>query len=233
MLKSVPSQYLGVWKRTLLEQQGSQDTSSLVLWIQTEQHHADIRIPALRPDFSNCEYLHDCSADQLRWLATQQGFTGTTEVQSTTCQWHREFDFQPKNDSRDIGEMVFDGNDTLLETGIDNPYFEVWKKTKYSHLNVSAHLVMGEDRHGVATPSRLLIAGNNFAYVRPRNANLPQASCLRVILDKYYQTMNLMLDWLDFEISFGEIIDDMTGIIHHSTLPFREEVEMPLTRQSF
>ena len=233
MMKSVPTKYLGVWKRTLLEQQGNQDTSSLVLWIQTEQQHADIRIPSLRPDFSNSENLQDCSAEQLRWLSSQQGFTGTTEVNSSTCQWHREFDFQPKKDSRDIGEMVFDGDDTLLETGIDTSYFEVWKKAKHSHLNVSSHDVIGKDRHGVATSAKLLIAGNHFAYVRPRNVDLPNASCLQVVLEKYYQSMNKLLDWLDFEISFGEKIDDMTGIIYHSTLPFREGIELPLTEYRY
>jgi hypothetical protein len=228
MTFSVPSRYLGVWKRTLLEQQGSQDTSSLVLWMQTEREHADIRIPASRPDFSGCKDLQDCSSDQLRWLATQQGFSGVTEVNSSICQWHREMDFQPKTDARDIGVMAFDGKDTLLETGIDVPYFEVWKKLEYSHLNVNSSLVSGEDRHGVATTSRLLIAGNHFAFVRPRNAVLPQASSLQVIIDKHYQSMHTLLDWLDFEISFGEIVDHITGLIQYSTLPFREGSELRL-----
>ena len=52
------------------------DTSTLVLVIQTEQYHADIRIPSNRPDFSGIKCLANCSIDQLRWLATQQGFTG-------------------------------------------------------------------------------------------------------------------------------------------------------------
>ena len=228
MTLPVPSRYLGLWKRTLLEQQGSQDTSSLVLWMQTEREHADIRIPVSRPDFSNCENLQECSAEQLRWLATQQGFTGVTEVNSTTCQWHREQDYQPKTALRDIGEMAFDGEDTLLETGIDAPYFEVWKKLEYSHLNVNASLVTGEDRHGVATPSRLLVAGKYFAFVRPRNVNLPQLSSLQAILDKHYQSMHILLDCLDFEISFGEIVDHVTGLIQYSTLPFREGTELRL-----
>lgn len=228
MTLSVPSRYFGVWKRTLLEQHGMQDTSSLVLWMQTEREHADIRIPASRPDFTHCERLQDCSAEQLRWLSTQQGFAGTTEVNSTICQWHRELDFQPTTESRDIGEMAFDGEDTLLETGIDVPYFEVWKKLEYSHLNVHAHQVIGEDRHGVATHARLLIAGNHFAFVRPRNVILPEASSLQAIIDKHYQSMHTLLDWLDFEISFGEIVDHITGLIQYSTLPFREGAELRL-----
>jgi hypothetical protein len=228
MLLAVPSRYLGVWKRTLLEQGGEQDTSSFVLWMQTEREHADIRIPAARPDFSNCADLEDCSAEQLHWLATQQGFAGTTEVNSSICQWHRELDFQPVTSARDIGEMAFDGEDTLLETGVDSPYFEVWKKLEYSHFEVSAHAALGEDRHGVATPARLLIAGNHFAFIRPRNAHLPAASSLQSLLNKNHQSIHTLLDWLDFEISFGEVVDQITGLIQHSTLPFREGVEIRL-----
>jgi hypothetical protein len=223
---SVPSQYLGVWKRTLLEQHGSQDTSSLVLWMQTERIHADIRIPASRIDFSNCKSLLDCSAEQLRCLASQQGFTGTTEVNGSVCQWHREFDYQPTIGSRDIGEMAFDGEGALLETGVDDQYFEIWKKLDRSHLKVSSKAILGEDRHGVSTPSRLLIAGKYFAFVRPRNIVLPLANSLQEMLDKHYQSMHALLDWLDFEISFGEIFDQTVGVIQHSTLPFREGVEM-------
>jgi hypothetical protein len=32
----------------------------------------------------------------------------------------------------------------------------------------------------------------------------------------------LLLDWLDFEISFGEIRDPHHGQIRHSTFPFKE-----------
>ena len=226
MTMSVPSRYFGVWKRTLLEQHGTQDTSSLVLWMQTEREHVDIRIPAMRPDFSDCDNLQDCSAEQLHWLATQQGFAGITEVNSSICQWHRELDFQPVTAARDIGEMAFDGEDTLLETGVDAPYFEVWKKLEYSHFEVSAHAALGEDRHGVATPARLLTAGNHFAFIRPRNAVLPEATSLPMLLNQPIQNKQTLLDWLDFEISFGEIVDRITGLIQHSTLPFREGIEI-------
>lgn len=228
MTMPVPSRYLGVWKRTLLEQKGEQDTSSLVLWMQTEREHADIRIPASRPDFTDCNNLEECSAEQLRWLATQQGFAGVTEVNNSICQWHRQLDFQPKTNARDIGKMAFDDQDTLLETGIDAPYFEVWKKIEYSHLNVKTYQVIGEDRHGRETPSRLLIAGNHFAFVRPRNVILPSASSMLAVIDKHYQSMHTLLDWLDFEISFGEIVDQITGLIQYSTLPFKEGAELRL-----
>ncbi len=226
---NVPKNYLGVWKRTLLEQQGQKDTSSLVLWLQTAHLHADIRIPANRPDFSNCKTLEDCSTDQLFWLATQQGFFGETIVNQNICQWHRQFDFQPTTGARDIGEMVFDGENILLETGIDAPYFEVWQKLEGSHRNLNDFAVQGEDRHGLPTKASLLMAGNYFMYVRPRNVKLPNADSLTNLIEQQKLSQQQLLDYLDFEISFGELNSETTEInfpIQHSTLPFREGVRM-------
>jgi len=226
---NVPKNYFGVWKRTLLEQQGQKDTSSLVLWLQTAHLHADIRIPANRPDFSSCKKLEDCSTEQLHWLVTQQGFFGETEVNQNICQWHRHFDFQPTTGARDIGEMVFDGENTLLETGVDAPYFEVWQKLEGSHRNLNDFTVQGEDRHGLPTQANLLMAGDYFMYVRPRNVKLPVDDSLLNLIQEQPPSPQQLLDYLDFEISFGEMFSDATGInftIKHSTLPFREGVQM-------
>jgi len=219
---TVPSRYLGVWQRTLLEQQGTQDTTTLVLWLQTAQRHADIRIPASRPDFAACASLVDCSNEQLRWLSTQQGFAGVTEVRGKVCEWRREMDFQPTTGSRDIGEMVFADENTLLETGIESTYFEIWKKVEQSHLSISIHQVYGKNRHGVAARAQLLKAGNQFVYIRPRSVSLPPAIDLLAAIDRENPNRDMLMDWLDFEISFGVLTDDGEGRIQHSTLPFRE-----------
>jgi hypothetical protein len=49
-----------------------------------------------------------------------------------------------------------------------------------------------------------------------------------MLLIQPIQNKYTLLDWLDFEISFGEIVDRITGLIQHSTLPFREGVEIQL-----
>lgn len=221
-LLAVPSSYLGVWSHTLLEQHGSQDTTSLVLWLQAHYHHIDIRIPASRPDFSNCTCLQDYSAEQLRWSATQQGFFGITEVNGTVCHWHRELYFQSTNGVSDIGEIVFDGVDTLLETGIESDYFEIWKKIEGTHLNINTYRVNSFNRHGDVVEAHLIKAGNIFAFIRPRSEKLPEYSCLLAAIDAQHQNHHNLLNWLDFEISFGEIVDDAHGKIMHSTFPFRE-----------
>ena len=225
---SVPSEYLGMWRRTLLEQAGVIDTSTLVLVIQTEQYHADIRIPSKRPDFANVKSLADCSSEQLRWLATQQGFTGITEVNGNISQWLRDHDYQPSNGQRDIGEMTFESEGVIVEIGIEAEYREVWQKIKDSQLNLSVHPITGTNRHGLESPARLFTAGKQFAYVRPRTSVLPNAASFLEAIDAVNPDRELLLDWLDFEISFGEIQGEGFGRILHSTLPFREQEIMSL-----
>jgi hypothetical protein len=228
-MSKVPKPYLGMWRRTLLEQAGVVDTTTLVLVIQTEQYHADIRIPGLRPIFNAINQLEDCSFEQLTWLATQQGFTGITQINGNVSQWLRDHDFQPSNGQRDIGEMKFETDDILIETGVDANYLEIWERVANSHLNLCVRQITGENRHAKKTPARLFTSNNNFAYVRPRNIHLPNAASMSVAIDLYKPSKEELLDWLDFEISFGEIRDERHGYITHSTFPFREGKEMRLS----
>ena len=220
--QALPAAYLGLWRRSLLEQNGSEDTTSLVLWLQAGEQHIDIRIPDSRPDFSSCAGLQDCSITQLRWLATQQGFAGVTSVNGTLCQWQRELDFQPSTGVADIGDMVFASAHRLLETGIATSYFEVWEKVVDSELNTSAQQMQRVSSKGVSVTARLLKAGQHFAYIRPRSVNLPAACNLLAAIDAAGYSHDDLVNWLDFEISFGDVIDAAYGRINHSTLPFRE-----------
>jgi hypothetical protein len=211
-----------MWRRSLLEQAGVRDTTTQVLMIQTEQYHADIRIPAFRPNFNDTSCLKDCSSAQLTWLATQQGFTGITEINGNVSQWMRDYDFQPFNHQRDIGEMNFESDDVLVETGVDAEYLEVWDRVPNSHLNLTVTHLAGQDRHGLPIIARFFTANNAFAYIRPRNAQLPIAASLAEAINSVKPDSDMLLDWLDFEISFGEIQDSQHGVITLSTLPFKE-----------
>lgn len=228
-LTQVPKPYRGMWRRTLLEQAGVIDTTTMVLVIQTEQYHADIRIPKARPDFSHKARLEDCSSEQLYWLATQQGFTGITHIDGNICQWLRDHDFQPSNDQRDIGEMTFESDDIVVETGIDTEYREIWERIADSQINLSVHHTTGTDRHGHKAPARLFTANNSFAYVRARTVTLPKAISMMEAINSDKPDKEVLLDWLDFEISFGEIRDPHHGQIRHSTFPFKEGQVMHLS----
>lgn len=218
----VPSSYHGVWRRSLLENKQGKDDTSLVLWMQTQHHHVDIRIPASRPNFPQYGVLEDFAMDELLMLTTQQGFYGVTHVQRNICRWQREVDFQPESGARDIGKIVFGNPNMMLETGVDSDYFEIWHKNKDSHLLPTHKVITSLNRHGEERVSYMLTAGNQVALARPRDVVVPASSCLLSAIDKQKTSRETLLDWLDCEISFGEKTDDKHWKILYSTHPFRE-----------
>jgi hypothetical protein len=214
---AVPAAYLGVWRRTLLETPATLDTTSCVLWLQTPRWHADLRIPAGRPDFSGIARLAECSDAQLAWLATQQGFCGVTQVDGERCTWHRQTDFQPANGSRDVGRMAFDG-ERVSESGVEADYREIWVRLPESRGDSAALELAAEA--GDVPPTWLLIAGDCFMFVRGRATSLPRAADLSTLIARTARSQ--WLAWLDFEISFGHCSGATPWRIEHSTLPFRE-----------
>jgi Protein HRI1 len=226
--EAVPTNYMGVWKRELLETASSKDDTSLVLWMQTQQYHIDIRIPANCPPLPPVSNVEDYTNEELLELATQQGFAGITQVIASTvtssdiCQWHREIDFQPQTAARDIGKMVFTDENTVIETGLDSPYLELWRRLSGSQKPVSFTFVVGKNREGLDAPAYLMRAGKYVAYARSRNNTLPKADSLLACIQTQQPSRVQLLDWLDMEISFGEMLDGKHWEIKHSTLPFKE-----------
>ncbi len=119
---AVPRNYMGVWQRQLLETAITKDDTSLVLWMQTQHYHFDIRIPAACSNIRKVSALEEYTDKELLLLASQQGFAGITQVNADICQWHREIDYQPPNEARDIGKMIFIDANTVIETGLDDAY---------------------------------------------------------------------------------------------------------------
>lgn len=220
-MTALPAHYLGVWQRRLLESPAERDSASQVYWLQTARWHADLRIPAGRPDFGGVSRLDQCSAEQLAWLATQQGFAGITRVQDTRCTWQRHADFQPDNGSRDIGHMTFCG-DRVVETGAEADYLEIWQRLPDSRGACAALQLESEYGTPPQRPTWLLWAGEYFAYVRARSEPLPAAANLGQLIAEIRPARSQLLDWLDFEISFGRRSGADPWRIERSTLPFRE-----------
>ena len=73
-------------------------------------------------------------------------------------------------------------------------------------------------------PAYQMRAGNFVAYARPRNVALPQAASLLACIKIDQPMRQQLLDWLDMEISFGEVVDEKHWKIKHSTLPFKENL---------
>lgn len=206
---AVPDRYRGVWVRTLLQTPTLRDTTTFVRWLQTSRWHADLRVPAdARPQ--------PLPAD----LARQQGFCGVTTVTSTAdgevCAWHRRVDFQPPGPHPDAGRIVFEGSDRLVETGVHADYLEVWERLPDSTGRFAVLALPPSAAHEPST--LLLVAGRHAMRVRPRHAAWPAdttvADDLAALLRRHPQGQ----DWLDFEISYGTLVDGKLAITQ-STLP--------------
>lgn len=225
---TVPQRYRGVWQRTLLQTPEGNDTATTVYWLQTARWHADIRIPAHRPDFSSVRSLAECSPAQLAWLACQQGFAGVTTVSAAmpkeTCKWHRLIDFQPPAVLADAGYMSFEPG-LLVETGVHADYLEHWRRLAHSDDGVAVmRKTAGRDAR--AMPAEfLMVAGRYVMHVRDRASGWLQGIRPDTALSELVTPHQFGL--LDLEISFGE----RTGSgwrVRHSTLPWREGRDVDL-----
>ena len=164
--------------------------------------------------------------DDLRALASQQGFAGELTGADSVAHWERRYDYQPSSGFADRATLARTG-DVLLETGAEQPYTEQWTRAKGR----------GTDRFGAllseaGTGSRGVIVrvGAWLMYLRARSRPLPHGASLRAIIDAQ-SALHDARALLDFEISFGTLEDDGTWHILRSTLPYkagrRWHVELP------
>lgn len=216
MADHVPPHYQGLWRRSLLTAPGVHDDSTRVLWMQTAQWHADLRIPADRPPCEGRMSLRDCSRDELLGLLRQEGFAGITKVQGDTCTWLRRFDYRPTG-RRDLGSMAFAADfDAIDEVGIEADYAERWEREPQG--NGTQHMVFTPDDRA---PRLWLLSGSCFMSVHDRalHADAARLAWQRVQDGSAHDDELRML--ADFEISFGTITQGQ-GRILHSTLPWLE-----------
>lgn len=217
-IEPVPQRYCGVWRRTLLKTPDVHDADTTVFWLQAMRWHADIRIPARRPDFSGVRTLADCNRAQLLWLAQQQGFAGLTQIDATSqpeiCRWHRMVDYRPPSATPDAGFMRFEPTQ-LVETGVHADYLEHWSRLPSSDQGIAV-LQRADDQ---LRQQFLMVAGNHVMHVRERAwswpPDLPADSDMTQFDDA------TLRDALDFEISFGTRTAG-GWTVKHSTLPWLE-----------
>lgn len=221
----VPSRYHGVWQRTLYTGEGEhgdyiEDRTTRVVWLQTACWHADLRVPADRPDFTDVTSLDDCDRDRLVWLAGQTAFAGITRVEGRFCTWHRLLDQHPGLE-KDVGEMAFLDEDTLEERHPQGRYRELW--VRQADAGGAERTCLGPD----GLPRWLQWGGHAMSIV-PRFA-LPQTHDLLAAprtLDS--ETLRLRAG---MEISYARCNGSGWKIML-STHPWREGFEIQTTGNS-
>ena len=134
---TVPKRLLGCWDRRYIRfSDGTEDTSTRVIWVQTLSGVGDIRIPATRPDLRARNGLADCSKEELLALAEQDCFCGVTLFNSKaqpfpTASWPKEsylFRFQPVITFPEPGWMEWlEGGTCMIERAPSGAYVEDWR----------------------------------------------------------------------------------------------------------
>lgn len=163
-MSSVPSAYVGLWRREeLVDAEGRRDTSTEVYWLQSHGLYVDLRVPAGCPDAHDGATTPEWLARYRDWLARQEGFAGMLDVQGDLCHWQRVLDLQPPGDFDDRGRVFFTDAAHMVETGIHGDYVERWRKTTTSseaRLVLALRLIPStRARAGV-----LVVVGNDFMY---------------------------------------------------------------------
>ncbi|AKS09107.1 hypothetical protein [Pseudomonas trivialis] len=214
-MHQINQRYLGVWKRRLIQHRsGLSDSETVVYWLQTPRLFADLRIPANPlPNLA----LEALSHSQQLALCEQKGFAGVTQVDADICQWHRKMDYQPVSDEEDIGRMHFETSERLIETALDESYFEIWER-----LPSSLGVCRGQWLQAVDEPSRqgcLLLAGDYFMFAASRPIPLTPGGHLR---EQFSQPENPIdpASLFACELSFGRhCAGETPWKIECSTLP--------------
>lgn len=175
-MSHVPTHYHGLWRRTLYAEPAAGepvfvDRDTQVFWLQAGDWHADLRVPADRPDFAGIDTLAGCGRDRLVWLACQTAFAGITRVEGRFCTWHRLVDLAPTLD-KDIGEMRFIDDDTLEERHPGGLYRELWQRLTPAG---SAEPVVRLDATGLP---RWLEYGDHAMAIVPRREPSPNHDLL-------------------------------------------------------
>ena len=224
---TVPDVMHGCWSRAWIEfADGSIDSTSRVLWLQTPSLMVDVRVAADRPHLVHRAGLADCTLDELRVLARADGSSGFTEAdpvmvdsngaRTTTACWHTRghgVNFQPVSAYPEPGLMSWSDDGTvMLERAPSGAYVERWELVPGSRepLSVTTHA------------DRIVYrAGDIAVCVRDRQVPVPRAARLPELLEEYVDDRVVIEALLDCEFSIAERDGD-EWVITTSTLPWRQ-----------
>jgi hypothetical protein len=216
---AVPSWLHGVWTREWIQKGKTQSNTLDVHYLQTPTYFADIRIPKERGRFPKANSFADLTDWELRLLARQNGFTGLTTTFGAVATWNHDIQFQPSDGTPDRGRLQQNGPGRMHEHGLDGSYIEAWKSTSSGE---GRFLVIRVERAGRLVKT-LVVAGNQFIYVRNRAVDLPIAESFEVLIDSSKASRAQIEAYLDCEFSVGRVQGgSVPWEIEQSTLPWRE-----------
>jgi len=225
---TVSKDMLGCWERRYIRfDDGTEDTTTRVIWLQTLSGVGDIRIAASRPDLRHRTGLLDCTKKELLELAAQDCFCGQTFFDPDakpfpTATWPREkylFRFQPVITFPEPGWMHWkEAGLCMMENAPSGAYEEDWRLQPGSK-RFAAHLM----RRNSPTAAVLYVAGDYAIYARDRAEKLPTDKTLLELAQASDFDEGRLRALVDCEFSYARRTHPGGDyIIELSTLPWRE-----------
>ena len=231
--QTVPDHMLGCWRRRYIRfEDGPEDTSTRVIWLQTPSGMVDMRISAERPDFAERLQLSDCSDDELIALAEQDCACGITVLDDTatpypTATWEgggSGFMQQPVVNFPEDGWFEWKEEGVcMLEYAPSGAYEEDWRLQDNSQ-DFAIHLLCRDS----ATTTNLYVAGAHAVLAVDRSIVIGQERPLQGIVFENIAERDLVYAYLDTEFSYARCKDSDKYEIVLSNLPWREGQILPL-----
>ncbi|MFT5134208.1 MAG: hypothetical protein ACI9SC_002681 [Gammaproteobacteria bacterium] len=231
--QTVPDRAMGCWHRRYIRfEDGSEDTSTRVIWLQTPSGMCDMRISAGRPDFSQHLQFSDCSDDELVALAKQDCSCGITILDEAatpypTARWE-------DGDSGFMHQTVInfpeDGwfewkeeGACMMEYAPSGAYEEDWRLQDNSR-NIAAHLL----RRNSETTTNLYVAGAYAIMAVDRSILINEERPLHEIIAEKLCDRDSVYAYLNTEFSYANADDSNEYKIALSNVPWREGQKLSL-----
>ena len=214
-----PAWMVGLWRRDWIEMRGVRSSPTEVHYLQSARQFADVRLPHSRARLAHARSFDDLTNDDLRLLAQQRGFTGPATARGDTVTWGHEIDFQPPDDTPDVGRVQRLGAERMHEIALDRSYVESWRlEDGRERSSVVVRVEQAGRLHEV-----LVVVGDDFFYVRNRATDLPHAVSLDALMTATNASRAQMIAYLDCEFSTGRVrAGRVPWDVQLSTLPWRE-----------
>jgi len=231
--QTVPDRMIGCWIRRYIQfSDGTRDTATRVIWVQTASGMGDMRIGADRPGLRHRAQLADCSDSELLALAQQDCSCAATVLDESTtphptATWPRgEYGFanQPVQTFPEPGWFAWrEAGDCMMEWAPSGAYEEDWRLQPHAQ-NFAIHLVRAQP----APTTCLYIAGDYAMMARERSGKVEEKKPLPELVASRLQAGAPAVTLLDGEFSFARRQNGQNYEIQLSSLPWREGARIDL-----
>jgi hypothetical protein len=228
----LPPWVLGCFRRrSITFFDGSTDSTTLVIWLQSRGLTFDLRLAANRPRPESAGALSSsCAEDLVRLAQAEGGIARTTasndrSPNTVVLRWDDWDAFQPYPKWPEPGLLRRVG-DCLIEFAPSGAYVEDWRYQAAGIGPLIGLRLLGErDLESGSVLKRgggLVVCGSHAGWVLGRSRPLPQNARPARMVAEDPRDRELLDAVFDFEASYARRAADGSFVVEASTLPWRE-----------